>query len=80
MKSVIKKTGAGTSNRLRTKMDETLVLPDLGNWEDPFPAPRVEKVGKFYVVRDYLLEYGSKIRFLDYFVSTSDEKEFVYGG
>ncbi len=55
-------------------------LPDLRNWTDPFPRPVIERVGRFIVVRDDLLEYGSKIRFLDYLVSTAPEDEFVYGG
>ena len=55
-------------------------LPNLSDWTDPYPAPHVENVDRFVVVRDDLLKYGSKIRFLDYLVSRSPEDEFVYGG
>jgi hypothetical protein len=55
-------------------------LPNLSDWTDPYPAPRLEKVDRFVVVRDDLLKYGSKIRFLDYLISRSPENEFVYGG
>lgn len=67
--------------RLRATASMTLdELPTLGEWVDPYPPPYVEKVGRFFVVRDDLLKYGSKIRFLDYLVSRSPESEFVYGG
>ena len=49
-------------------------------WNDPYPEPVVEPIGEnVFVVRDDLLQYGSKIRFLDYYVSTIKADELVYG-
>ena len=45
----------------------------------PYPSPVVEEHEGFFVVRDDLLKYGSKIRFLDNLVSTCSEEELVYG-
>ena len=57
---------------------EYLSLVD--NWEDPYPKPVVEKHENFYVVRDDLLEGGSKVRCLDYLISSRDDvDEWVYG-
>ena len=50
------------------------------NWEDPNPPPVLKEHEGFIVVRDDLLGPGSKVRFLDYLVSKSSEKEFVFGG
>ena len=50
------------------------------DWEDPNPAPVVEKHKGIYVVRDDLLEGGSKVRFADKLIKDSTVKEFVYGG
>lgn len=49
------------------------------DWEDPNPAPKIEQHDNVYIVRDDLLEYGSKIRFLDFYVRNSKHKELVYG-
>ena len=50
------------------------------NWEDPNPSPILEEHNGFVVVRDDLLEGGSKIRFADYLISSQPEiKEWVYG-
>ena len=52
----------------------------VSDWEDPYPTPVIEKHNKFLVLRDDLLEGGSKIRFLDFLIqSKTDVKEWVYG-
>lgn len=57
--------------------DDYLAL--VQNWEDPYPAPVIEQHHGFYIVRDDLLGYGSKARFIDYLVKT-DGQEWVFGG
>lgn len=54
----------------------------IEGWTDPWPALNITMHEGFVVIRDDLLKYGSKVRFVDYFVSTlhSDKKEFVFGG
>jgi len=53
---------------------------DLGDWKDPFPAPVVEEHDGFMIVRDDLLEGGSKMRFADYLIKSQTEiDEWVYG-
>ena len=52
----------------------------IDNWKDPFPPPVVEKYADIIVVRDDLLEGGSKVRFLDYLIKTTDCEEWVFGG
>jgi len=53
---------------------------DLGDWKDPFPAPVVEEHDGFVVVRDDLLDGGSKMRFADYLIQSQPEiEEWVYG-
>jgi hypothetical protein len=47
-------------------------------WVDPFGTPTVEQVGKFRVVRDDLIEVGSKGRFADLFVQRQTADHFVY--
>lgn len=42
------------------------------------PAPVIDRVGRFYVVRDDLLPGGSKVRYLLPFLSEQPEKEIVY--
>lgn len=70
--------------------DNLFVAPDvdLHTWSDPYAPPVVEQVRllpglTISVVRDDLLEYGSKIRFLDYLIGhnheTSEITEWVYG-
>ena len=58
-------------------------LEMIGDWQDPNPAPVLESHDGITVVRDDLLNYGSKIRFADYFVGHAPEnrniKEWVYG-
>jgi len=53
---------------------------DLGDWKDSFPTPVVEEHGGFVVVRDDLLDGGSKMRFADYLIQSQQEiEEWVYG-
>ena len=53
---------------------------DLGDWKDPFPAPVIEEHDGFMVVRDDLLDGGSKMRFADYLIQSQPEiEEWVYG-
>lgn len=54
----------------------------IGDWEDPCPEPVIERIEdsvNVSVLRDDLFEYGSKIRFLDYFVKNLPHRELVYG-
>jgi len=44
-----------------------------------YDVPVVEQIEGFYVVRDDLLEYGSKIRFADSFIRDIPQNEIVYG-
>ena len=53
---------------------------DLGDWTDPFPAPVIEEHEGFMIVRDDLLDSGSKMRFADYLIKSQPEiEEWVYG-
>tara|TARA_R100001463_G_scaffold95230_2_gene149832 strand:- start:98 stop:847 length:750 start_codon:yes stop_codon:yes gene_type:complete len=53
---------------------------DLGDWTDPFPAPVIEEHEGFLIVRDDLLDGGSKMRFADYLIRSQPEiEEWVYG-
>lgn len=67
-----------------------LIFPDFNyqdtsfnEWQDPYPKPVIEIHEGFHIVRDDLLEYGSKIRFLDYMIGHHPEyrhiEEWVYG-
>jgi hypothetical protein len=52
----------------------------VSDWEDPYPTPVIEKHNNYFVLRDDLLEGGSKIRFLDFLIqSKTDVEEWVYG-
>jgi hypothetical protein len=55
------------------------MLELLNDWSDPNPKPIIEMHNNFYVVRDDLLEYGSKSRFIDYLIK-SEGNEWVFGG
>jgi len=48
-------------------------------WVDPNPPIQIHEHEGFLVVRDDLLGYGSKARFVDYLVRTMPEKEIVFG-
>ena len=51
------------------------------DWEDPWPDPIIEMHDGVHVVRDDLLNAGSKVRFVDYYIKTLPEsvKEIVFG-
>lgn len=55
----------------------------LKDWKDPNPEPVVELYNDIHVVRDDLLNYGSKLRFVDYYIGhapeNKDVKEWVFG-
>lgn len=59
------------------------LLEMIGDWKDPNPAPIIELHNNIHVVRDDLLNYGSKIRFVDYFIGHAPENkevtEWVFG-
>ena len=55
-------------------------LEMVQDWVDPYPAPVVEKIENLYVVRDDLLEAGSKMRFIDCLIRNDDGEEWVFGG
>ena len=42
------------------------LLELIKDWEDPNPKPVIEKHGKVFVVRDDLLDAGTKIRAIDF--------------
>lgn len=44
-----------------------------------YPKPIIEEYEGFYVVRDDLLEYGSKIRFIDSLIKDLPQNEIVFG-
>lgn len=52
----------------------------IENWKDPWPDPVIEDHEGFLVVRDDLLNAGSKVRFLDFLISSKKEiNEWVFG-
>ena len=61
-----------------TELDEWLLK--LGKWKDPFPKPVVQIIDGITVVRDDLLGLGSKVRFADYLVKNTKQRELVYTG
>lgn len=52
----------------------------VSSWVDPNPAPVIEEHDGAFVVRDDLLGVGSKVRFIDYLIKTTDCDEWVFGG
>jgi hypothetical protein len=55
------------------------------DWEDPNPAPVIDDIkledGRvIHVVRDDLIDGGSKVRFVDFMIRNLEEKEVVFGG
>lgn len=61
-------------------IDSQRLITLLGGWEDPNPTPVLETHGGITVLRDDLLVYGSKIRFIDYLIKTTPAAEWIYGG
>lgn len=59
------------------------LLAMIGDWKDPNPEPIIRLHDGIFVVRDDLLNYGSKIRFVDYFIGHAPENkevtEWVFG-
>lgn len=55
-------------------------LEQVKDWEDPYHAPIVIDYDGFQVVRDDLLDFGSKIRFIDYLIQSEENDEWVFGG
>ena len=51
------------------------------DWEDPWPDPVIKMHDDIHVVRDDLLNAGSKVRFVDHYIKTLPEnvKEIVFG-
>ena len=66
---------------LTDSSDEYLQL--ITGWEDPYPAPVLELHNGIYVVRDDMLDAGTKIRGADYLIGHCSKhrniKEWVYG-
>ena len=66
-----------------TNLSDKELLEMIGNWKDPNPTPIIELHNDIHVVRDDLLNYGSKIRFVDYFIGHAPENkevtEWVFG-
>lgn len=48
------------------------------DWEDPFGLPTIKLHDDFFVVRDDIIEYGSKCRFGDFLVRNCDYDTLVY--
>ena len=48
------------------------------DWEDPFGLPQIKLHDNYWVVRDDLLEVGSKCRFGDYMVKNCEYDTLVY--
>jgi len=52
----------------------------IGDWKDPWPEPVIQEHDGYLVVRDDLLNAGSKVRFLDYLIGSKPEiNEWVFG-
>lgn len=66
-----------------TELSPEKYLELIGDWQDPNPAPVIELHNDIHVVRDDLLQYGSKLRFVDYFIGHAPENkevtEWVFG-
>ena len=58
---------------------ENQLLELVKDWEDPNPDPIIINYEGIDVVRDDLLNYGSKIRFVDKFIQETTAKEIVFG-
>lgn len=59
-------------------------IQTIDDWVDPNPTPVIQEISpNVFVVRDDLLGYGSKARFIDYLIGHSplfkDKKEIVFG-
>ena len=55
------------------------LLEMVSDWEDPNPKPIIKEYDGIKVVRDDLLNHGSKIRFVDKYIRDVKAKEIVFG-
>ena len=53
------------------------LLDMVSDWEDPNPPLIIKEYDGIKVVRDDLLNYGSKIRFVDKYIRDIEAKEIV---
>tara|TARA_R100000808_G_C2131441_1_gene140582 strand:+ start:678 stop:1553 length:876 start_codon:yes stop_codon:yes gene_type:complete len=68
----------GINKDLTHFYDREYYLDLAKDWEDPFGMPKIKNHNGFDVVRDDLLEYGSKCRFGDLLISQVKEDTLVY--
>ena len=67
---------------MSTLWDETDedYLELVKDWTDPYPTPQLIEHDGVLVVRDDMLNAGSKVRFIDYLIgSNKDINEWVFG-
>ena len=50
----------------------------INNWDDPFGLPIIKQHDDFFVVRDDMIELGSKCRFGDYLIKNCEYDTLVY--
>jgi hypothetical protein len=60
-------------------LHESIAEIEHSGWQDPNPPIQVMDHEGFLVVRDDLLGYGSKARFIDYMIKTAPQQQFVFG-
>jgi hypothetical protein len=59
--------------------EESLEEIECSGWQDPNPPIQVVNHEGYLVVRDDLLGYGSKARFVDYMIRNTPQREIVFG-
>jgi len=64
---------------MNSDVQEYLDRLEEETWQDPNPPITITTHDGFFVVRDDLLGYGSKVRFVDYLVKSTPAKEIVFG-
>ena len=60
-------------------LDEAIAEIEHSGWQDPNPPIQIMDHEGFLVVRDDLLGYGSKARFVDYMIQTIPQDQIVFG-
>lgn len=60
-------------------VDAEYYLDLIGDWQDPNPTPVIMEHEGIHVLRDDLLEVGTKARAADYLIRNTPHKEIVYG-
>lgn len=60
-------------------VDADYYLDLIGDWQDPNPKPVIMEHDGIHVLRDDLLEVGTKARAADYLIRNTPHKEIVYG-